>query len=108
MFFCPIGKSDRVNGGHEVELEHEVELDDHEVKIGNDILHIKNYKELKKVLRDKYTGEDKKKKARAEADKIVDEIIARMDKTLGYHQKAAFIDEEIMKEINFIRAGNIK
>lgn len=92
--FCPICKSDRVSGGHEV-------------KIGDDTLHIENYKGLKKVLRDKYTGGDKKK-ARAKADEIVDEIIARMDKTLGYHQKAAFIDDEIMKVINSIEAGNFK
>lgn len=98
--FCPICKSDRVSGGHEVKPLHEV-------KIGDGTLHIENYKGLKKVLRDKYTGGDKKK-ARAKADEIVDEIIARMDKTLGYHQKAAFIDDEIMKVINSIEAGNFK
>ena len=88
--FCSIGKSNRVRGGHEVKLDND------------EIFHIKNYKELKKILREmhpEWKEEEAHAKARAEADKIVDEIIARMDKTLGYHQKAAFIDEEIMKMI---------
>ena len=89
--FCTIGKSDRVSGGHEVKLDDKT-------------LHIENYKELKKILKEKHTDWDKSD-VRAEADKIVDEIIARMDKTLGYHQKAAFIDEEIMKTIESIRKG---
>lgn len=93
--FCPIGKSERVSGGHEV-------------KLGDKTLHIENYKELKRVLREmhpEWNEEEAHAKARAEADRIVDDIIARMDKTLGYHQKAAFIDEEIMKVIESIRKG---
>ena len=89
--FCPIGKRGRVSGGHEV-------------KFGDKTLHIENYKELKKTLKEMNTTWDKKT-VRAEADRIVDEIIAKMDKTLGYHQKAAFIDEEIMKKIESIRKG---
>lgn len=88
-----IDKRDRVSGGHEVKFEDKT-------------LHIENYKELKRVLREKHQEwkeEEAHAKARAEADRIVDEIVARMDKTLGYHQKAAFIDEEIMKVINSIR-----
>ena len=89
--FCPIGRRDRVSGGHEVKFEDKT-------------LHIENYKELKKTLRETHPEWDKAA-VRAEADRIVDSIIARMDKTLEYHQKAAFIDEEIMKEINAIREG---
>ena len=92
MFFCPIGKSDQVSGGHKV-------------KLGDKILHIKKYKELKKILKDKRTNGDKEK-ARAEADKIVDEIIARMDKKPTDQQdEEEFIDKEIMKEIESIRKG---
>ena len=90
--FCPTGKHGRVSGGHEVKLG------DHET------LHIENYKELKKTLKEMNTTWDKKT-VRAEADRIVDEIIAEMDNTLGYHQKAAFIDEEIIKKIESIRKG---
>ena len=92
MCFCPIGKSNRVSGGHEV-------------KLGDKTLHIENYKELKRILREMHTNWDKLT-TRTEADKIVNEIIERMDKTLGYHQKAAFIDEEIMKVIKSIKEGN--
>lgn len=96
MFICfyPIGKRNRVSGGHEVKFEDKT-------------LHIENYKELKKALREMHPEWDKLE-VRAEADKIVDNIIARMDKTLGYHRKAAFIDEEIMKVINSIKEGNFK
>lgn len=94
IYFRPIGKGDRVSGGHEV-------------KLGDKTIHIENYKELKRVLREKHAEWDKLA-IRAEADKIVNEIIARMDKTLGYHQKAAFIDKEIMKVIKTIREGIFK
>jgi hypothetical protein len=92
IYFCPIGKSDRVSGGHEV-------------KFGDKTLHIENYTELKNILRDKHTDWDEDT-VHAEADKILNEIIANMDKKLEYHQKAAFIDEEIMKKIESIRKGN--
>lgn len=94
--FCTIGKSNRVSGGHEVKLG------------DSETLHIENYKELKRVLRKmhpEWKEEEAHAKARKEADIIVNSIIARMDTTLGYHKKAAFIDEEIMKVINSIGKG---
>lgn len=90
IWFYPIGKSDQVSGGHKV-------------KFGDKTLHIKAYKELKRILREMHPEWDKLT-VRAEVNKIIDKIISRMDKNLTDQQdEDEFIDKEIMKEIESIQ-----
>ena len=97
IYFCPIGESDRVNGGHKVD-------------VGDKTLHIKNYKLLKEVLSEKYPEWDKEAIS-TKAKRIVDDIIAEMCKKQEDQPDEESIDEEsidkeIMKWIESNRNGN--
>ncbi len=87
FIYCKLtGKTICIKGGHEV-------------KHNGNTLHVKNFKSLKKKLREKYPEKDTKE-IHEEADRIVNKILSEMPSGLGYHDQAKWIDEQIEKRIN--------
>jgi hypothetical protein len=70
----------------------------HEVKHNGKTLHIENFKELKRKLKQLYPDWESEQ-IHNEADRIVAEFLAKMDPSLGYHEQAKYIDDSIAEYI---------
>ena len=68
----------------------------HEVKHNGKTLHIENFKELKRKLRELHPDWDSEQ-IHNEADRIVADFLAKMDPALGYHEQAKYIDDRIIE-----------
>ena len=70
----------------------------HEVKHNGKTLHIENFKELKRRLRELHPDWNTNQ-IHNEADRIVADFLAKMDPALGYHEQAKYIDDSISEYI---------
>lgn len=76
----------------------------HEVKHNGKTLHIENYKKLKAKLGE-LNPKWKSEQIREEADRIVKELLAKMDPTLDYHDQAKYIDDSIAEYIKSLNSN---
>lgn len=81
LFFNFSEKDTSISGGHEI-------------KHNGKTLHIENFKELKRKLRELHPDWDSSQ-IHEEADRIVAGFLATMDPALGYHEQAKYIDDSI-------------
>ena len=70
----------------------------HEVKHNGKTLHIENFKELKRKLRELHPDWESEQ-IHNEADRIVADLLTKMDPSLGYHEQAKYIDDHIAEYI---------
>ena len=85
LYFSFTKKNTSISGGHEV-------------KHNGKTLHIENFKELKRKLRELHPDWDSNQ-IHNEADHIVADFLAKMDPALGYHEQAKYIDDRIAEYI---------
>ena len=85
LYFCLTKKNIFITGGHEV-------------KHNGKTLHIENFKELKRKLKQLHPDWDSNR-IHNEADRIVADFLAKMDPALGYHEQAKYIDDSISEYI---------
>jgi hypothetical protein len=86
LYFSFTGKNSFISGGHEV-------------KHNGKTLHIENFKELKRKLRELHPDWNSEQ-IHNEADSIIAGFLAKMDSDLGYHDQAKFIDDSIAEYLN--------
>lgn len=85
LYFNFTDKSTPISGGHEV-------------KHNGKTLHIENFKELKRRLKQLHPDWESEQ-IHKEADRIVADFLATMDPALGYHEQAKYIDDRIAEYI---------